>query len=250
MSDPAWIKCRVPRPDARLRLFCIAHAGGGASAFRMWADDLPATVEVCAVQLPGREERVMEEAFHDAVMAAEAVADVIGGDLDRPWALFGHSMGALVGFELLRVLRLRGARGPEHFFASGHRGPHLPIDYAPFHELPDDAFVAEMNLRYDSVPAAARESAELMELLLPGLRADIAVCDTYAFGEAEPLACAITAYGGEDDEQVPRAHLEAWSRHTGAIFDVQTFPGGHFYLRSAQRDLLADLVGRLSPAIS
>ena len=245
MTDTPWIKCRKPDPNARVRLFCLAHAGGGASTFRTWSDDLPAGIEVRAIQLPGREDRVMEEPFQSAHFAAEAVADVIGGDLDRPWAVFGHSMGSLVGFELVRELRRRGAPDPVAVLASGHRGPHLPLTYEPFHELPDDAFVDEMNRRYDSVPAAARESAELMELLLPGLRADIAVCDTYAYQEEEPLPSPLVAYGGESDDQVSRDDLEAWSRHTASAFELKLFPGDHFYLQPAQRELLADIAQRL-----
>jgi medium-chain acyl-[acyl-carrier-protein] hydrolase len=244
--NASWIKCRRPNPGARVRLFCIAHAGCGASAFRTWADDLPGEIEVRAVQLPGREDRVMEAAFRDALAAARAVAEVIAESLDGPFALFGHSMGALVAFEVLRELRRRGVRAPEHLFASSHRGPHIAIDYEPFHELPDDAFVEEMNRRYDSVPAAARGSAELMELLLPGLRADIAVCDTYAFADEPPLGCAITAYGGTDDDQVSRADLDAWREHTTGGFEVRQFPGDHFYLQPAQRELLGDLAARLA----
>ncbi len=246
--EQPWVKIARPRPDARTRLLCIPHAGGGATAFRTWADGLPADVEVCAVQLPGRENRLMEEALRDVPAAVKALADVLGPSLVEPWALFGHSMGALIGFELLRELRRRGVRAPRHFFASGYRAPHVPDPHPPIYDLPDNEFVEEMNRRYDAVPPAARESAELMELFLPGLRADISVCDTYAYSEDDPLDCPISACGGEQDEQVARADLEAWAVQTSASFDLSLFPGGHFFIESARDEVLASISTTLSEA--
>ena len=244
-----WITRPRPLPRARLRLFCIAHAGGGASAFRGWADVLPADVEVCPVQLPGRENRIGEKPFDRLEPLVEALADAVDGYLDRPFALFGHSNGALMGFELARTLRARGRPGPVHLFPSGRRAPDLPADTEPIHALPEGEFLSSLQ-ELGGLPAALLEHRELLELLVPLLRADVAIHETYQFREQAPLACPITAYGGLMDPKVSPAQVQAWGRHTAREFATRMFPGGHFYLLQEDRDaalrtLSADLHGIL-----
>jgi medium-chain acyl-[acyl-carrier-protein] hydrolase len=222
-----------------VRLYCVPHAGGGASAFRAWGAALPG-VEVRSVQLPGREDRIGEPALRSAAEIAGPLADALQDDgaPSGRWALFGHSMGALVGFEVLRELRRRGTPGPVHFFASGHRAPQLPDPDPPMHALSDDEFLDALDERYGGVPAAVRESDELLELLLPGLRADVSVCDTYEHVEEEPLDCPLTALGGERDRGVRREELEAWREQTRGEFRLEMFAGGHFYLQERETDVL------------
>ena len=237
-SRKSWLKVPRPDPHARLRLFCIPHAGGGAATFRLWQENLPAGVEVAAVQLPGREERLMEEPFS----AIEPIVEVLAGELEPhlglPYAIFGHSMGSLIGFELLRELRRRGLPGARHLFTSAHRAPQLPDRFPPIHHLPDEEFLHEVDTRYGAVPAAARADAELMELLLPGLRADVTVCDTYTYRDDAPLECAISTFGGEGDHQVNREELEAWGEQTRGPFSFTLFSGDHFFLQTEQEALL------------
>jgi medium-chain acyl-[acyl-carrier-protein] hydrolase len=225
-----WISRPRPLPRARLRLFCLAHAGGGASAFRGWPEALPADVEVCPVQLPGRENRIGEPAFNRAEPLVEALADAVDDYLDRPFAFLGHSNGALLSFELARTLRARGRPGPAHLFASGRRAPDLPADTEPIHMLPEAEFLAELQ-ELGGLPPQLLEHRELLELLVPVLRADVGVHETYEFREQAPLACPITAYGGLTDPKVSRAQAEAWARHTAGPFTLRMFPGGHFYLQ-------------------
>jgi medium-chain acyl-[acyl-carrier-protein] hydrolase len=230
-------------------LFCLPHAGGGASAFRGWADALPADVEVCPVQLPGRENRLAEPAFDRLEPLVQALADVADPWLDLPFAIFGHSNGALIGFELARLLRARGRPGPLHLFASGRRAPDLPADRGLTHQLPEEEFLSTLQ-ELGGLPPALLEHRELLELLVPALRADTAIHETYVFAEEAPLACPITAYGGLSDPRVAREQLEAWGRHTSGGFVARIFPGGHFYLQDDRptvlRSLSADLeaVGR------
>jgi len=237
------LRCPKPRPDARIRLYCIPYAGGGASVYREWQDKLPSIVEVQAIQLPGRENRLMDEPFSDSREAAKAVADAIAPDLDRTYAVFGHSMGALVGFELLRELERRGAPTASHFFASAFRAPQVENPDSALHELPDAELLDELDRRYDAIPAAARESQELLELIMPGVRADTAVCDSYAYRAGDPLACPITALGGEADAIVSPELIELWREQTSAAFEFTLFPGDHFYLQPGQ-DQLLELVSR------
>ncbi|MBW3570416.1 MAG: putative thioesterase [Gemmatimonadetes bacterium] len=243
-STDRWITRPRPSPRARLRLFCIAHAGGGASAFRGWADALPAEVEVCPVQLPGRENRIMEAPFERVGPLVEALADAVQPFLPLPFALFGHSNGALIGFELARTLRARGRPGPVHLFASGRRAPDLPADRPPTHHLPEPEFLADLR-ELGGLPPELLAHRELLSLLLPTLRADVAIHETYAFTEQAPLECPITAYGGVADPRVRRAQMEAWERHTAGAFALRMFPGGHFYLQDDRplllRTLSADL---------
>lgn len=227
-----------------MRLFCIAHAGGGASMFRGWADALPPEVEVCPVQLPGRENRIMEPPFDRAEPLVEALADAVQPYLGLPFALFGHSNGALIGFELARTLRARGRRGPVHLFASGRRAPDVPAERAPTHALPEPEFLDTLR-ELGGLPAELLEHRELLSLLVPTLRADVAIHETYQFTEQAPLECSITAYGGLTDPRVRPPQLEAWARHTAGAFVLRMFPGGHFYLQDDRPLLLRTLASDL-----
>ncbi len=243
-----WIARPRPNPRARLRLFCIAHAGGGASAFRSWAEALPPEVEVCPVQLPGRENRLGEKPFDRLDPLVAALADAVRPWLDLPWALFGHSNGALIGFELARLLRARALSGSRHLFASGRRAPDVPPQSRLIGHLPDDEFLADLG-ELGGMPRELLENREIMQMLLPLLRADVALHETYEFREEAPLDCPITAYGGVADLKVSRENVEAWGRHTGGPFVIRMFPGGHFFHQSERDEFLrvfsADLYGVL-----
>ncbi|HOA25295.1 MAG TPA: alpha/beta fold hydrolase [Aggregatilineales bacterium] len=233
----------TPRANgaARLRLFCLPHAGGGASTYHTWAGLLPPDVEVCAVQLPGRETRISEPPMTDLPSLVEALAGALLPCLDRPFALFGHSMGALLGFELARVLEAQGLRA-ERLFVSAHRAPHLPDRDEPISTLPEPDFLNEIR-RLNGTPPEVLADDELRALVLPVLRADFAMIEAYTYREGEPLSSPITALGGLADGSVTREELEAWGAHTRAGFVVRMFPGDHFYIQSA-RPLLMQIIAR------
>jgi len=241
-----WIRCAKPRPAPRMRLYCIPHAGGGAATFRTWSAGLPEQLEQCSVQLPGREDRLKDAPLPSVTPIVAELADVLASGLDLPYAIFGHSMGALIGFELLRELRRRGARPASHLFASAFRAPQLPRREAAIHELSDDEFVEEVNRRYDAVPQMVRENEELMALVLPGLRGDMAVCDSYEYAEGEPLACPITVFGGEQDVQVTPDELAGWEAQTSGGFALTMFGGEHFFHQTEQAGLLAAISAGLA----
>ena len=211
-SDP-WIRLLRPVPRASMRLFLFPYAGGGAGVFRGWPEHLPTFVEPYAVQLPGREQRVMDPPFTAMPPLAEATAARLVPYMDRPSAFLGHSMGALVAFETARHLRRAGAPLPAHLFVSGRRAPQLPPNKPAIHQLPDDAFLAELR-DFNGTPEAVLESDELMALLLPLLRADFAVCETYTYQCEPPLPCSLDAFGGREDDDVPLEDLRAWRPHT------------------------------------
>lgn len=235
-SREGWIQRPKPRPGAVLRLLCIPHAGAGASVYRGWADALPPQVEVCPVQLPGRENRMMERPFDRVGPLVEALADAIQAEDDLPFAVFGHSNGALIGFELARHLRRAGVYGPVHLFASGRRAPDLPNPRPNVAHLPDAEFIADLR-DLGGTPEEVLAHPELMRMLLPVMRADTALNEHYAFAEEPPLEAGITAYGGLRDPKATRDDVQAWRRHTAGRFAARFFPGDHFFV-TGDRDLV------------
>lgn len=233
--DP-WIPYRRTRPGARARLFCFAHAGGGASTFRSWAEGLPPEVEVCAVQLPGREGRIGEPAFSTMERLIPILADALRPYLDRPFAFFGHSLGSLISFELARELRRRGGVLPLHLFASGCRAPGFS-DLDIIHDK-SDAELLERLRALGGIDDALLAHDELMQILLPTLRADASVSETYVLAAEPPLDGALTVLGGLDDPRTKPEGLAAWRAQTRGPFALAMFPGGHFFLRGQQAEVL------------
>jgi surfactin synthase thioesterase subunit len=170
--------------------------------------------------------------------------------LDLPFAVFGHSMGAVLASEFVRALAASGGPLPSHLIVSGRRPPHVPDPESPLHGLPDAEFVAEINRRFGGIPAAVMEHADLVELLLPSLRADMRAIETYRPMPRPPLPCPISVFAGAQDRLAPRDHLEAWRTETTSTFRVRVFPGDHFYLNVRRDDVLADLSATLTPMIA
>ncbi len=226
-----WLPFKPPIEAARLRLFCLPHAGGGAREFFSWSAALPPYVELCPVLLPGRETRFSEPRFTELSLLADAVVAAWEPYLDIPFAIFGHSMGALVAFECARRLRKSGHPAPQWLFLSGRRAPDRQPDPHPLHALPDAEFVDQLHRTYRGIPQEFLENPEIMAVFLPTLRADIAVVESFRFEEQEPLDCPITVFAGQEDASVSWQQLFAWKRQTRRAFAAHIFPGGHFYPR-------------------
>jgi len=249
-SNGAWIAPTKRTPDASLRLFCVPYAGRGASVFRTWSDDLPQSIELAAIQLPGRENRFKEPLFQRIIPLVETLASSLSLHLTRPYALFGHSVGALIAFELARKLRKEAGFGPSHLFVSAYRAPRRANQDPSIHKLPDPQFIEELQHRYDGVPDVIRQKQDLMDLLLPVLRADFALTETYQYSAEEPLDCPITAFGGVEDPNISTEDLTLWGQETNRAFTLQMFPGGHFFLHSHQPLLLRVIAQELLPMLS
>jgi surfactin synthase thioesterase subunit len=237
-----WILVQRSRATPKFRLLCFPYAGGGATIFHGWGDRLPAEVEVLAVRLPGRETRLREPLLTHMPVLIDALLAVLEPELQGTYGLFGHSLGGRIAFELARALSHKGIHPPAHLWISGSRAPQLPPRRNPIHELPEAEFIAELR-RYEATPAEVFADPELLEIYLPILRADFALHDTHEHRPGPPLRVPISAFGGVDDPYVLPADLDAWSEHTSARFDVQAFPGGHFFLRGS-RTLLLDRLSR------
>jgi medium-chain acyl-[acyl-carrier-protein] hydrolase len=246
VSSNGWFFRPKPVPHARLRLFCFPYAGAGASVFRTWPSGLPADVEVLAVQPPGRESRFQERPLTDLAALVDALTPAVRGYLSGPYAFFGHSLGATVAFELARRLARGGQRPPVYLFVSGRRGPRLPNPDPPIRHLPDAEFIDELKDRYGGVPDEVLQHAELLQLLLPILRADITMFETYEYREADPLRCPLAAFGGTEDPRSARPQIGAWREETAGPFSAAMFPGGHFFIDSARGELLATVSRHLT----
>jgi medium-chain acyl-[acyl-carrier-protein] hydrolase len=244
-SPNGWLANLEPNPQAKLRLFCFPYAGGAAGIYRNWAVNLPSAVEVCPIHLPGRGKRMREPAFTQVQALVKEIAPALRPYADKPFAFFGHSMGGLISFELARQLRRERAPGPAHLFISGRRAPQIPNLDAPTFDLPEADFLATLR-DLKGTPPDALEHPELMQLMMPLLRADFELCETYAYAPEPPLDCPITAYGGLQDGGVTRMYLEAWSQQTTAAFTLRMIPGDHFYLNTAQPLLLRTLSQELT----
>lgn len=241
MSDPAWSTVVRRRSAPRVHLLCFPYGGGSAAAYRAWGLGLPRSVEVVAVNLPGRLGRLDAAPYE---VLGELVEDAVLGlrsHFERPFALWGHSMGALVAFEVARSLRRHGLPRPERLLVGGHPAPGATYESAPISGLADEAFVEALRAK-SWARAELLEDRELMTLLLPALRADLRAVETHVVVDETPLEVPISVFGGLGDPDTPRARLEGWAQHTVAPCEVHLLPGDHFFVHDAEPVLLA-LIG-------
>ena len=193
---------------------------------------------VGTIQLPGREGRFRETAYDRLMPLVETLEQQLQPFMDRPFAFFGHSMGALIAFELTRRLQAGSGAGPVCLLVSARRAPQLPDRDMPIHQLPQDAFVQQLLQRYSGIPQTILEQPDLMALFSQTLRADFALIETYVYTPDRPLACPITAFGGTDDPHARRAELTAWSAQTSNAFGLHMISGDHFFLQNNQASLV------------
>jgi medium-chain acyl-[acyl-carrier-protein] hydrolase len=210
-----------------VRVLCFPHAGGGASLFRSWRDAVPAGIQLCPIQLPGREHRIQEPPCTRLDVLVETLVDTVASAITGRFALFGHSMGALIAFELACRLRHEGVPPPVALLVCGHRAPHLPDRRAATHHLPDPLFLAEIR-RLSGTPDEVFANTELTQLMLDQLRADFRLCETYVYRAQSPLSCPIVALCGTEDRLVSGHELAAWRTHTTGSFEVRMVTGDHF----------------------
>jgi medium-chain acyl-[acyl-carrier-protein] hydrolase len=232
-----WVTSVNSTTHAKGQLICLPFAGGGASFYRRWSAIVPDTISMFAMQLPGREERMNEPPFERMQELVQAAIVGLVPTLRPPYSLFGHSLGALICYELIHALRQQGHPMPEHLFVSGAMAPQIARTSKPVHELPDNLLIEEI-ARYGGFAEEILDHPELMELLLPRLRADFALFETYTFQQHAPLPCPITAFAGQSDEYVKTDSAAAWQSQTAAEFQFQSFPGGHFFLNEFASQML------------
>ncbi|MGD9161791.1 MAG: thioesterase domain-containing protein [Desulfobacteraceae bacterium] len=243
MNNNIWISFPKEQPDAKLRLFCFPYAGSGASVYRLWPDIILSEVEICAIKLPGHESRFIEEPYRRITKLVEDLASEIFPLFNKPFLFFGHSIGAHISFQLARYLRRNCKSGPIHMFVSGSRAPHIPDNPDSLHyKMEDDIFIKKL-IELGGMEEEILHNKELMDLILPILRADVEMLNTIKYIEEEPLECGISSFGGLFDPRVSREDCEAWNKHTYGNFSLTMIPGKHLFINS-HREQLIDLVNK------
>jgi surfactin synthase thioesterase subunit len=226
---------------------CFPYAGGGASVFRRWAERAPSDVQICPAELPGRESRYNDPIPEDAAGIVQAVAPAMEPFLDAPYVLFGHSLGAFLAYELARELRRRNLPMPVRFFASACRAPHLPSRNEKIHQLGDKDFLARVK-RISGNGAVEDHVDEMLELLLPIMRADFRIAETYQYSDEPAFSFPITAMGGLQDKLVAAGDLVAWRTHTSGAFKLRMLAGGHLFLRASPEQAIRIVLEELASA--
>lgn len=232
-----WFSVPKPVTKPTLRLFCFSYAGGNASTYRDWHKQLPEDIEVCSIQLPGRGTRFKEAAYTDLDALLTDLAKQIEPLTDIPYALFGHSMGAQVAFELVRKFQEKNVHLPSCLIVSGRRAPQLKKQVKPIYTLPENEFREEIR-RLNGTPTEALNNPELMDIVSPILRADFQLIETWEYQPSEPLDVPLLALGGIKDSQVSLDDLEDWKNVTNGPFCLELFSGDHFFINQATESLL------------
>lgn len=246
-SGGAGIFRPSPRQEPSVRLFCLPFAGGGAASYRLWPRHLPESIEVIAYHPAGRAHRLREPSLTSIDEMVETILAEMFEWMDRPFAFFGHSLGAVLAGECARVLQSQG-RPPVHLFVSSR--PPRRLAESNIHRLPDAEFIAAMNRRYQGIPDEILKYPDVLALLLPSLRADLQALETFQPNPARmKIACPTTVFGGALDRAVSRADLESWREDVAGACRIRVFPGDHFYLEPQRANLLAEIVTVLSPLL-
>lgn len=232
----AWVSPES-ESESGIRLFCFPYAGSSAQIFHSWQHELPNEIDVSPIHLPGRGKRLREKPFTDLLALAEVLSGEISSHIDKPYALFGHSVGATIAFEVARALRREGLPLPLHLFVSGCRAPQLADTRYHSYDLPSAELIGRLR-KLNGTPLQILESPAIMEFFLPIIRADLQMIQTYNYSVEAPLSCPISAFGGWQDLEEPPEMISAWHEQTSSSFQRQMFAGDHFFLHSEHDHLL------------
>lgn len=236
-TDNTWFYWTELRKNVRIRLFCFPYAGGSPTIFRKWASKLPQNVEIIAVRLPGRDIRIREAAFSEWLPLLSAIEQALTPYFDKPFAFFGHSLGASLVYELTRRLSNQNNSLPIQLLISGCRCPHLPLRQPPMWNLPKQEFLRRLR-EMNGTELEVLEDKRLIALLEPTLRADIKLAESWECTTRQPLNVPITVFSGLEDDIAPPSDMQDWRYYTNLEFYSYTLPGNHFFLHSSERILL------------
>lgn len=239
------VNCDNKNNSPALRLFCFPYAGGSSYSFRSWSNYFPPTIEIIALEIPGRGIKIKDKPYQNIEPLVNEIALEIVPYLDKPFAFFGHSMGGLVSFELARLIRRQYNLEPVHLFISGRCAPQINNSKTIINNLPETDFIQELR-QLNGTPEAVLNNSELMKILIPILRADFAVLENYVYSPESPFNCPISVFGGLQDREVLLEELEAWRKQTLGSFSLKMLTGDHFFIDSSQSFLLQELIQQLN----
>jgi medium-chain acyl-[acyl-carrier-protein] hydrolase len=240
-----WLVTPAPNPDTPLRLICFPYAGGSAPMYRNWQGGLP-ELEVTAIQYPGRGTRMFDPAMTSVTELVDGITEALLPLMDRPLALFGYSLGSLLAFEVARNLRRKHGLAPVHLFVAARKAPQMPLGSRIIHKFSREEFIEELR-RMGGTPKEILNNAEMMELVLPTLRADFQVNETYEYRAEAPFDIPMTAFGGTRDPRASEEELAAWGEHTAADFEMHLYEGEHFFINQLEKELMQAVAKDLRP---
>lgn len=239
-----WLPHAGQCEASRLRLFCFSYAGGGTAVFQRWRTQLAPQIEVCPVLTPGREGRFREDCIDDFDTMVSHIITAITPWLDQPFAFYGHSMGSLLAHAITQQLRKKHLPKPLHLFVAAHRAPHLKYRFPSVQAASNDRVVAWLN-RFQGIPEAILDNEDIMKIMLPRLRADLAVCESFQYRDTDVLDCPITAFSATEDTIVTNADIADWHTHTRAEFELIEIEGPHLFIRDSHNPCLSIIQKRL-----
>jgi medium-chain acyl-[acyl-carrier-protein] hydrolase len=243
MSDPLlsehWWIASPSAGGSRLNLYCFPYAGAAASLFRNWQPSMN-SIQVRSIQLPGRASRLNEKPAADIATIVPRLSATIARSADRPFALFGYSLGAILCFEVARWLRRYGSVTPVHLCVAASKAPHVQEETPSKYDRSDEAILERLRA-LNGTPDDVLDDDDMMQLLLPVIRADFEMADLYTYYHEPPLECPITVFGGSEDAEITRDMLMEWRKHTSSTFGVRVYPGGHLFIHDHERELVADV---------
>ncbi len=235
-----------PAPSHKLRLFCFAYAGGSAVIFRSWQAVLGPKIEVCAIQLPGRGTRMMEPLYNDMQELVPVIAKVIASQNNMPFAFFGHSLGALLSFEVARYCQLQHLPQPVHLIASGSSAPQNRTRSKNLHLMSNEELIKELG-KFNGTPPEVLAHRELMEMACPMIRADFSLVENWQYRPMPLLSLPLTVFSGWEDDRVNEDQVNDWKKETTGAFNVKWFEGGHFFINTEAREVQTAVLAQLRP---
>jgi len=235
-NNPCYLEYKE-KPHALIRLFCFHHSGGGASAYYPWVDHISPYIEMVAIQLPGRESRFTEPLTNNLNYIIKELNEGFDIYKDKPFFVFGHSLGGIIAFEFVKSIHQHYSLYPRHIIISATKAPHFPFRMKPLSPLDDEALKEELKA-YNGINERILENDELLSLFLPIIRSDFSISEKYCSADVTPLPCNILHLSGSQDWTVNEEEIQGWATHTSGKFEHISFPGGHFFLKDHQRDII------------
>lgn len=248
MKISKWFSIHPAMGKKTGSLLCLPFAGSGTAFFHSWKDSLMDSIDMIQVHLPGRDARFRETPATNALQIVSELATEVVRNIEPPYAFFGHSMGALLSFELARMLQSQNQTSPCHLFVSGFRAPHLPLR-EKIAKLPDVEFLDRLR-EYGGIPELIEQNPELLDLFLPVFRADLTLLENYFYRASDPLNCPVTAFGGDSDPKVSPREIKSWQNQTEREFNCYLLPGGHFFIMQSRQQLMNYLRNELADSFA